>query len=709
MERLHVFSTDDEIDAVICYLDDYDYVAYDTETTGLEQDATIVGLSVCADPEEAFYIVTAYWDVEQKKLIRHPNRDKVIELLKVLQTKSLVMHNAVVDCNWTNRNYGIQLKEALHTDTMVLAHLLDENRWIGLKELARVEFGEDAKKEQKEMHQSVVDRGGIWEQTYNKKTKQWKDKRSGIKEMYKADPLIMGKYGAKDTLLTLKLFYLYVPQLFDQKLDTFFYDEESMPLLRGTTYELNTVGLKVDVNRLKDTEQELKLEIARLHELIMSDVTPLVKEKYPATNKKNVFNIGASQQMSWLLFIRLGNDWKKLTDGGRDLAKELIGKAPYNPSGRRAFAEAVAASTDMKGRPLQLHKYLKADKNVMMNFAVKYKWIEHLLKYNQYTKLLNTYVLGIQEKMRYGVIHPSFMQTGTTAGRYSSKAPNFQNLPKKDKRIKKCIIARPGKIFVGADYSQLEPRVFASFAGDERLLKCFKDGEDFYSVIGIPLFQKFDAVPLKEGHPKAFGTLYPAERDLSKGTALSIPYGTTAYKLSDLLRDAEGHNLPVTTCEQIIKDYFEAYPAVKKLQTDSHKMAIRDGQVVNLFGRPRRIPEAKIIKTFGDKEAKDLPYEYRTLLNLAINHRIQSTGASIINRASIKFTDERRRLSLEDPRWLEVSIVMQVHDELVLEGPISLEKEMTFLLKHCMETAVTLPGVDLIAEPKTAYNIADLK
>ena len=98
-------------------------------------------------------------------------------------------------------------------------------------------------------------------------------------------------------------------------------------------------------------------------------------------------------------------------------------------------------------------KYLTTDEEALQPFAKKYKWVERILSLKKAEKLLSTYVLGIQDKLLYNVVHPSFKQCGTVTGRYSSSEPNFQNLPRSDKRVKSCIVSRAGKVFVGADYS----------------------------------------------------------------------------------------------------------------------------------------------------------------------------------------------------------------------------------------------------------------
>jgi DNA polymerase-1 len=295
------------------------------------------------------------------------------------------------------------------------------------------------------------------------------------------------------------------------------------------------------------------------------------------------------------------------------------------------------------------------------------------------------------------------MQIGTTSGRYSSKMPNFQNLPRDDKRVKSCIVARPGKVFIGSDYSQLEPRVFASFSGDERLLACFENGDDFYSVIGASVFG-VKGCSLKKDDKDSFAKKYPEYRQISKAISLSATYGTTAGKMAQVLNKSQDE------AQGIIDDYFESFPSVKQLMLKAHNDAKANGRVTNLFGRPRRMPDALMIgRLFGKTAHADLPYEYRNVLNLAINHTIQSTGASIMNRAAIAFHTNCKLLSQYDPKWKEVRIIMQVHDEIIAEGPEELRTQMIEVLKDAMENTVILPGVKLIADPVAGKRISDLK
>ena len=707
MENLVVIRTLGGLRKLQEYLADKDFIAYDTETTGVEKGSEIIGLSVAHTTETGYYVILSYWDPEQQKLVRLETHEGIREFIATLVPKNLIMQNAGFDCGITEDNFGIDLMPSVHTDTLALGHLLNENRSNGLKERGVELFGEDAAKEQKEMKESVYRNGGVLtKETY---------------ELYKADAELMAKYGAKDAILTLKIFYNDIEVLQKEGLDKFFYEDETMPLLRGPTYELNRTGLRVDPDKLQGLKQQLEADCLEAKGFIYQEIAPYIKTKYKGTSKANTFNIGASGQRAWLLFFELKQEFKTLTKEGRALCKALDMDIPYTMKAKREFIEAVVLNKDRvwdqggkwnpKTKKIGVEKkvrdpwyYTACGKETLVQYADKYKWVAAFLKYSKDLKLLNTYVEGIQSRARYNIIRPQFLQHGTTSGRYSSKNPNFQNLPRDDKRVKACIVARSGKVFVGADQSQLEPRVFTAVSQDTRLMQCFKDGDDFYSVIGADVFNKSDCTLKKDDSPNSFPVKHKRLRDVAKVIALATPYGTTPFQL------ARQMGKPVAECEEIISNYFSQYPSVEQMMLDSHEQAKTNGAVYSLFGRPRRMPLAKKIKsTYGDKHHAELPYEVRNMLNLAMNHRVQSTAASIMNRAAIAFYRGCRRNEAKDSAWKEVHLVMQVHDELIAEGPKSLAEEIAALMKYCMEKTTQLPGVDLIAEPKIAEDIASLK
>lgn len=679
------------------YLKDKDLVAYDCETTGLTKDSKVIGFSVCADEEEAFYVLLYKWDNKLQTLVPTEILGAAKELIVHLVGKNLIMHNSVFDCMMAQSNFKIDLMQSLHTDTMILAHLLNENRRVGLKDLAATMFGDNSISEMMEMRESIIANGGsLTRDNY---------------ELYKADPYLIGKYGAKDALLTYKLFMHLVPELYDQGLDKFFYDDESMPMLRGPTYQLNTTGLVVNRTELTTLKKQLEAECLEAKDFIYTEIAPYIKDKYPGTNKRNNFNIGSSQQLSWLLFGKLELEFGTLTKEGKNVCRALEMKIPYTFTAKRNFIQMCEASkgtvyqpeATVNGKKVRAKKvkdpwcYIACDKNTLTKLSDKRKWIQKLLSYQRKMKILSTYVIGIEERVNYGIISPSFLQHGTTSGRYSSRNPNFQNLPRDDKRIKAVITARPGRVFVGADYSQLEPRVFAYFSQDKRLLTSFEGADDFYSVIGIPVYGKYDSSPTKDETANAFRIKYKSLRDDVKKFALAATYGATAHRLAGITGKTVG------AIQEDLINYFEAFPGVKQMMSDFHAMAKKDGLVTNLFGRPRRMPEAKRIdKLYGKLPHAELPYEARNILNLAVNHRIQSTAASIVNRAAIKFYENCRAAGIE------CRLVVQVHDSLVVECNEADSEAVALILQDAMETTTQLEGIKLEAVPKIGKTLADV-
>jgi DNA polymerase-1 len=217
-------------------------------------------------------------------------------------------------------------------------------------------------------------------------------------------------------------------------------------------------------------------------------------------------------------------------------------------------------------------------------------------------------------------------------------------------------------------------------------------------VVGVDVYGRH-GVSLIKGAPGSFSVLYPSERDETKAITLSAVYGTTAYAMAQKLDKRPDE------AQDIIDRYFESYPSVLEMMLKAHETVKRDGQVKSLFGRIRRLPEGLTIpKRYGKTSHKELPYQARGILNVAVNFPIQSTGSGIINRASIAFYNAVRAEGITG-----CHLVMQVHDELVVECWDKDTQRVAELLQHAMETTTVLPGVQLKAKPVIAKNLKDLK
>ena len=170
----------------------------------------------------------------------------------------------------------------------------------------------------------------------------------------------------------------------------------------------------------------------------------------------------------------------------------------------------------------------------------------------------------------------------------------------------------------------------------------------------------------------------------------------------DSVTAEDGSRLTIQECQDIIDTYFREFPGVKAFMDGSHKEVVEYGLVKNLYGRPRRIPEAKVLKKYGKFSHHNLEYSLRNLLNLAVNHKVQTTGDSIINRSAVAL---QKRLKKE---FKDASIVLQVHDSLVVECKEEDAEKIAIIMKECMENTCYLDGVKLEAEPQIGKTLAEV-
>ena len=296
--------------------------------------------------------------------------------------------------------------------------------------------------------------------------------------------------------------------------------------------------------------------------------------------------------------------------------------------------------------------------------------IDEIFEYRSLTKLYNTYVKGLEGCVSPdGRMHTTFKQTETRTGRISSAEPNIQNIPVRTeigRSFRKFFTADEGKLLADADYSQIELRVLASLANDEAMISTFKEGRDIHtetaaSVFGVPA-EWVDADMRRKAKAVNFG----------------IVYGIGAFSLGKDI------GASVAEAKRYIDDYLAHFSGVKEFMARSVESAEADGYAVTLFGRRRFIPEIlaanKTVKALGKR--------------IAMNTPIQGTAADIIKIAMVRVY---RRLKAELP---EARLILQVHDELIVEAPAELADKAAALLTEEMQNAVTL-AVPLIAEAKT--------
>ena len=310
----------------------------------------------------------------------------------------------------------------------------------------------------------------------------------------------------------------------------------------------------------------------------------------------------------------------------------------------------------------------------------KLRWenpiVEEVLQYRQYAKFRSTYCDGLLKVIAPdGRIHTSFQMTVTATGRLSSTEPNLQNIPVRRKlgaEIRRMFVASPGKVLVDADYSQIELRLLAHISGDKAMQEAFLSGEDFHTVTASRVFN----VPIEE--------VTPTLRSRAKAVNFGIVYGISAFSL------AQDIGVYTNEAKAYMDAYMEKYSGVHEYMESIVKKAKEDGYVTTLYGRRRSLPELKSsnfnMRSFGERVALNMP--------------IQGTAADIIKLAMVNVD---RRLRSEG---LEARLILQVHDELIVECPESEAERVSELLKYEMEHAAQL-AVPLTVDVKTGKSWAE--
>ena len=316
--------------------------------------------------------------------------------------------------------------------------------------------------------------------------------------------------------------------------------------------------------------------------------------------------------------------------------------------------------------------------DVLEKLRDKHPIVEAVLDYRQLAKLKSTYVDGLTKVIAAdGRIHTSFQNTVTATGRLSSTEPNLQNIPVRTElgaELRKMFVAPAGRVLVDADYSQIELRLLAHIAGDEHMIAAFRTGEDIHTVTAS---QVFGVPPEQVTHEM---------RRRAKAVNFGIVYGISDFSLSQ--------DIGVTRAEAkaYMEKYFEKYSGVHAYMTQVVERAKADGYVSTLMCRRRWLPELKSsnfnLRSFGERVALNMP--------------IQGTAADLIKKAMLRVDGRLRR------EGLEARLVLQVHDELIVECPEGEAEQVQRLLAEEMEHVAEL-AVPLTAEAHAGKSWAEAK
>ena len=377
-------------------------------------------------------------------------------------------------------------------------------------------------------------------------------------------------------------------------------------------------------------------ELTEFGQILKDGLEVLTQEIYAIAGME--FNINSPKQLGDVLFEKMGLPVKKKTKSGYSTAEDVLEKLKvYSPI------------------------------------------VEKILDYRQLSKLNSTYVEGLKPYInpRTKRIHSFFHQTITATGRISSTEPNLQNIPTRiefGKRLRKVFRPSEGKIYIDADYSQIELRVLAHMSGDKHMIEAFINGEDIHKQAAAKVLHK----PQEE--------LTSEERSSAKAVNFGIVYGISEFGLGEQL------GIGRKEAKKYIDQYLEEYSGIKKYMEDVVEQTKKNGYVKTMFNRRRNINELSsnnyMVREFGKRAAMNTP--------------IQGTAADIMKIAMINVYNELKAQGLQS------KIVLQVHDEMMIEAPVEEKEKVKKILKDKMEKAAALK-VPLIAQISEAENWYECK
>jgi DNA polymerase I-like protein with 3'-5' exonuclease and polymerase domains len=765
MEKSYVLvDTLDKLKDMISHIKDKEIVSFDIETNSLNpRKGKIIGFSVSAEVGFGYYLPTMVHRNDElvdniiEGIDAHSLAKKYLQLLK---GKKLIAYNAAFDCPFIHNFYGVDLLPDLYADVMLLVHTVQEEgagfsagKPFALKEVAKMvqkdiglDVEKEANEEQLELKTSIKANGGsITSANY---------------EIWKADLDILGKYAAADTDLTLRLYNHFIKNLYEEGLEKLFFEEEVMPLYREVTIPMEQKGVKLDIETIQKTNQELQ-DLMKFYlnevtkKLMEKEETKLwivykAKETFPFTNKgawinkymnmmgvefpksekTGKFNLneanirsmpdgdlkeflvtGEEQYLDKTLATKVSLDmWKEHNDGAyfNIQSKDQIGEIAFGALGIKPLSETK------KGKP-------QFDDDLIQSIADKHEWAKNLRIYNRLLKIKSTYVDRFLENQEDGRYYFYYKQHGTVSGRYGSDAQQLPR-PKEEgdddpvvveytNRVRAFFIHDEGNIFIDNDYESLEPHVFAHVSGDDGLKDIFRNNWDFYSTIAIKT-EKLDQYSPDKKADNYLRKLAPKVRNKAKAYALGIPYGMGAYAL--------GKNLEISTKEAkvLVEGYLNGFPELRKWMDNSAKFVKENGYIRTQVGRIRHLPKVKAIyDQVGDgmldyNFVKELEYDHgaeavksikRDFVNGVNNSRnvqIQGLASSIVNRAAIAINRKFKEVGIKG--W----VCAQIHDQIICEVEEAKAQQAAEVVKDCMENTTKL-SIALKAPPAIAHNWRD--
>ena len=353
---------------------------------------------------------------------------------------------------------------------------------------------------------------------------------------------------------------------------------------------------------------------------------------------------------------RYGEELSKLTKRIYDLAGEEFNVNSTQQLGKILFEKLKIGTGAKKNKESKSYKTTAEE---LEKYADDYEIIRCILRYRKIQKLRSTYVDGFMPLIVKGKVHTTYNQTNTQTGRLSSANPNLQNIPirtEEGRELRKLFTAREGWTLIDADYSQIELRLLAHFSGCKELVQAYCEGKDIHATTAAQVFNV------------ALENVTSDMRRDAKAVNFGIIYGISAFGLSKDL------GISTKRAQEYIDKYFETYSEVKNYMNSNVETAKNDGSITTLLGRRRVLNELKssvyTIRAFGERAAMNMP--------------LQGSSADIIKVAMLNVYNK-----LKEGNY-KAKLVLQVHDELVIDCPEEEKDEVAKLLKTEMENAVSL-------------------
>lgn len=421
------------------------------------------------------------------------------------------------------------------------------------------------------------------------------------------DPHTVSIYSCEDADITYRLYNVLAPRLKQEKLDRV-NEEIEIPLI-DVIADMEMAGVAIDVPYFAELSEEYEKKIQSLEKKIFEETG-------------TEFNIQSTKELQMILSDKMKLPLEKKTKTG-----------------------------------------YSTDQSVLEGLRGLHPVVDHLLEYRKYTKLKSTYIdaLPLMLNPETGRIHTNFSQTIAATGRLSSNDPNLQNIPVREetgRAIRRGFVPEKGNLLLSLDYSQIELRILAHYAGDEALIDAFAHGIDIHRRTAAALFGVSE------------DSVTPDMRSQAKTVNFSIIYGVTAFGL------AQNLGVPQNVAQQYIDRFFEGYPGVKRYMDEMKAYAEKHGYVETLSGRRRQVPDIHATNRFRKEGA----------VRIAINTPVQGTSADIIKIAMIRIHEKMKSAS---PAF-KGRMILQVHDELLFDVPKEEIDAIEELARNEMESAMKL-------------------